>query len=79
MTFWMPRSSPSSAAEGRPRQGLVKPNLRRGLGAGRLGEWGQRLAELLTGPSCRAHGLPDAVGVERHHSHLVVSEWPESL
>lgn len=34
---------------------------------------------MLTGPSCRAHGLPNAVGVESNHSHLVLSQWPETL
>lgn len=72
MMFWRLNSSPSLAAEGRPHQGLVKPKVRRGLGAGWLGEWGQRLTELLTGPSCPTHGLPDAVSVEGNHSHLVV-------
>lgn len=72
MMFWMLNSSPSSAAEEGP-QGLVRSKVGRGLGSGWLGEWGQRLTELLTGPSCSAHGLPDAVGVEGDHSHLVFS------
>lgn len=34
---------------------------------------------MLTGPSCPTHGLPDAIGVEGYHSHLVLGQWPETL
>lgn len=46
---------------------------------GLRGEGGSGLAEVLTGPSCPADSLPDAVGIEGDDSHLVVGQWPEAL
>lgn len=79
MLFWMVSSGPSRAPGGRSHQGLVESGVGRGYWGGWLGGWGQRLAELLTGPSCPAHSLPDAVGIEGNHSYLVVGQWLETL
>lgn len=77
--FWMVSSGPSRAAGGKSHQGSVESGVGRSYWGGWLGEWGQRLAELLTGPSCPTHGLPDAVGVEGNDCYLVLGQWPETL